>query len=156
MIDHADDSKVVRLIFVVTTLAVLYLSMLSVPAATLFHAEENDMYAVTVDGEEIGLVATREDADRAMAEARRNISGDMEGFVYSDVEMELEGRHLLWGKVTDPEIIIDRLTAALRENEEKELVQKYGVMAIASIGFFLLVLVFGLAYAWRKGALEWK
>ena len=22
--------------------------------------------------------------------------------------------------------------------------------------FFLLVLVFGLAYAWRKGALEWK
>lgn len=35
------------------------------------------------------------------------------------------------------------------------VVQKYGVMAIASIGFFLLVLVFGLAYAWRKGALEW-
>ena len=25
-----------------------------------------------------------------------------------------------------------------------------------SIGFFLVVLVFGLAYAWRKGALEWK
>ncbi|MBQ2554441.1 MAG: NADH-quinone oxidoreductase subunit A [Prevotella sp.] len=36
------------------------------------------------------------------------------------------------------------------------VVQKYGVMAIVSIGFFLLVLVFGLAYAWRKGALEWK
>ena len=36
------------------------------------------------------------------------------------------------------------------------VVKEYGVMAIASIGFFLLVLVFGLAYAWRKGALEWK
>ncbi len=36
------------------------------------------------------------------------------------------------------------------------VVQKYGAMAVASIGFFLLVLVFGLAYAWRKGALEWK
>ena len=36
------------------------------------------------------------------------------------------------------------------------VVNDYGVMAIASIGFFLLVLVFGLAYAWRKGALEWK
>ena len=36
------------------------------------------------------------------------------------------------------------------------LVQKYGAMAVVSIGFFLLVLVFGLAYAWRKGALEWK
>lgn len=35
-------------------------------------------------------------------------------------------------------------------------VKDFGVMAIASIGFFLLVLVFGLAYAWRKGALEWK
>ena len=27
---------------------------------------------------------------------------------------------------------------------------------LLTIGFFLLVLVFGLAYAWRKGALEWK
>ena len=31
-----------------------------------------------------------------------------------------------------------------------------GVMALPSLGFFLLVLIFGLAYAWRKGALEWK
>ena len=36
------------------------------------------------------------------------------------------------------------------------VVNKFGVMALASVGFFMLVLVFGLAYAWRKGALEWK
>ena len=36
------------------------------------------------------------------------------------------------------------------------VVKEYGTMALFSIGFFLLVLVFGLAYAWRKGALEWK
>lgn len=36
------------------------------------------------------------------------------------------------------------------------VVSEFGTMAIASIGFFLVVLVFGLAYAWRKGALEWK
>ena len=36
------------------------------------------------------------------------------------------------------------------------VVKEFGSMALLSIGFFLLVLVFGLAYAWRKGALEWK
>ena len=36
------------------------------------------------------------------------------------------------------------------------VVKDFGVMAMFSIGFFFLVLVFGLAYAWRKGALEWK
>ena len=36
------------------------------------------------------------------------------------------------------------------------VVKEFGAMAIVSIGFFLLVLVFGLAYAWRKGAVEWK
>ncbi|MBR5729042.1 MAG: NADH-quinone oxidoreductase subunit A [Prevotella sp.] len=36
------------------------------------------------------------------------------------------------------------------------VVKEFGKMALVSIGFFLLVLVFGLAYAWRKGALEWK
>jgi len=36
------------------------------------------------------------------------------------------------------------------------VVKSYGVMALLSIGFFLVVLVLGLAYAWRKGDLEWK
>ena len=36
------------------------------------------------------------------------------------------------------------------------VVKDFGEMALLSIGFFLLVLVLGLAYAWRKGDLEWK
>ena len=36
------------------------------------------------------------------------------------------------------------------------VVKQFGSMALLSIGFILVVLVFGLAYAWRKGALEWK
>ena len=36
------------------------------------------------------------------------------------------------------------------------VVKEMGVAALLSIGFFLVVLVFGLAYAWKKGALEWK
>ena len=36
------------------------------------------------------------------------------------------------------------------------VVKQFGPMALVSIGFFLAVLVLGLAYAWRKGALEWK
>lgn len=36
------------------------------------------------------------------------------------------------------------------------VVKQLGLAAIYSIGFFMLVLVFGLAYAWRKGVLEWK
>ena len=36
------------------------------------------------------------------------------------------------------------------------VVKDFGAMALLSIGFFLLVLVLGLAYAWRKGALDWN
>ena len=36
------------------------------------------------------------------------------------------------------------------------VVKDFGVMALLSIGFFLVVLVLGLAYAWRKGDLEWE
>ena len=36
------------------------------------------------------------------------------------------------------------------------VVKQFGSLALVSIGFFLVVLVLGLAYAWRKGALEWK
>lgn len=36
------------------------------------------------------------------------------------------------------------------------VVQGLGVNGLISVLFFLLVLVLGLAYAWKKGALEWK
>ena len=36
------------------------------------------------------------------------------------------------------------------------LVKSLGVDSLLCVAFFLVVLVLGLAYAWRKGALEWK
>ena len=36
------------------------------------------------------------------------------------------------------------------------VVQDLGVYGLVSIIFFLVILVLGLADAWRKGALEWK
>jgi NADH-quinone oxidoreductase subunit A len=36
------------------------------------------------------------------------------------------------------------------------VVQDLGIYGLISILFFLVILVLGLAYAWRKGALEWK
>ena len=46
--------------------------------------------------------------------------------------------------------------AVLAISRADMLIIGVGAMALASVGFFMLVLVFGLAYAWRKGALEWK
>ncbi len=36
------------------------------------------------------------------------------------------------------------------------VVKELGTTALLSIGFFLIVLASGLAYAWKKGDLEWK
>ncbi|MDR1722465.1 MAG: NADH-quinone oxidoreductase subunit A [Tannerella sp.] len=36
------------------------------------------------------------------------------------------------------------------------VVQNLGVAGLVNVLFFLFVLVLGLAYAWKKGALEWK
>lgn len=36
------------------------------------------------------------------------------------------------------------------------VVGRIGMQGLLSIVFFIAVLILGLAYAWRKGALEWK
>jgi NADH-quinone oxidoreductase subunit A len=36
------------------------------------------------------------------------------------------------------------------------VMKSLGAAALASIVFFLFILVLGLAYAWKKGALEWQ
>ena len=35
-------------------------------------------------------------------------------------------------------------------------VQSSGIYGLLNILFFMLILILGLAYAWKKGALEWK
>jgi NADH-quinone oxidoreductase subunit A len=35
-------------------------------------------------------------------------------------------------------------------------VRELGSAGLISISFFIVILVLGLAYAWKKGALEWK
>ncbi|MDR0962506.1 MAG: NADH-quinone oxidoreductase subunit A [Mediterranea sp.] len=35
-------------------------------------------------------------------------------------------------------------------------VQEMGTAGLTGVAFFLFILILGLAYAWRKGALEWK
>ena len=36
------------------------------------------------------------------------------------------------------------------------IVREVGVAGLVNILFFMVILVLGLAYAWKKGALEWK
>ncbi len=36
------------------------------------------------------------------------------------------------------------------------IVQEVGVMGLVNVIFFIVILALGLAYAWKKGALEWK
>ena len=36
------------------------------------------------------------------------------------------------------------------------IVRDLGVAGLVNILFFLVILILGLAYAWKKGALEWK
>jgi NADH-quinone oxidoreductase subunit A len=36
------------------------------------------------------------------------------------------------------------------------IMKDLGAEGLYAVSFFLVVLILGLAYAWRKGALEWK
>ena len=36
------------------------------------------------------------------------------------------------------------------------VMQEMGASGLVVVGLFLLILVLGLAYAWKKDALEWK
>jgi NADH-quinone oxidoreductase subunit A len=36
------------------------------------------------------------------------------------------------------------------------IAKSLGVAGLTAVSFFLVILVLGLAYAWRKGVLEWK
>ena len=96
----------------IAVLAII-VSIFFMPAFVPFEKLGNNMFTVILNNQNAGVVSTPEEAEQYVIEARRRIAAGSEELVLVESDLKVEGKEVLWGKVDDPEQIIENMTQIL-------------------------------------------
>ena len=87
----------------------------------------DNLFIVSLNGEEVGVMGDLEEVDSCLIAARREIAGDSDEMVLADSELTYEGQEVLWGEIDDDSVIIENMAAVLRNSERETLNRSYTV-----------------------------
>lgn len=110
----------------IAILAVL-VSIFFLPSYTTFESTGDNMFTVFLNGERVGTVAHKEDAEKYALEARRQIAADSQELVLVEYDIALEGSEILWGEVDEKEQVISNMAMVLADNVRETMNRSYVV-----------------------------
>jgi len=108
-------------------LAVMLLSFFLMPNYIPIASQGDNLFHITLNGEEAGTVGSRETAQSCLQDARRKIASAAEDMIFIDAQMQLEGEEVFWGRTDSPENVTDRMVSILSGHEERTLTRCYTV-----------------------------
>lgn len=108
-------------------LLAVFASIFFLPSFVPFEKMGNNIFAVVLNNQEVGLVSRPEEAETLMREARRQIASGSEELVLMESNLEVTGSEVLWGKTDEPEQITQRMVEILTPGVKETLHRSYVV-----------------------------
>lgn len=105
----------------------VFVSIFFLPSFVPFEKTGNNIFTVILNGKEVGVVSTPEEAESYMLEARREIASQSEELVLVESDLEMQGSEVLWGKVDEPDKIVDQMAEVLAADVKETLHRSYVV-----------------------------
>lgn len=105
----------------------VFVSIFFLPSFVPFEKTGNNIFTVILNGIEVGVVSTPEEAENYMLEARRRIAADSEELVLVESDLETQGSEVLWGKVDEASAVIEQMTEVLASDIKETLHRSYVV-----------------------------
>lgn len=121
--------KKLRFTYIKLAGGILFVAALFFPSYTKWEDTGDNMFTIYLNGEKVGIVGEALQAEELLQAARKELVSESDELVFMDVDMNLEGEAVLWGKVDNPEEIKERMGAALQANI-KETMQRSYVMKV--------------------------
>lgn len=106
--------KKYKFTYIKSTLFTLFACLLFVKGYTPFEASGENLFHVSVNGQDVGTVESREKAETLLIETRRKIAAQSDELVFMKAELSVEGEAVLWGHVDDEKDVLAGMEAALR------------------------------------------
>ena len=103
--------------FMTVSMAVFALSLFLLPNYVPFGNEEDNLFHVILNGEEVGVVDSEDEAREYLIQARREIAGTSDEMLFINAELEIEGEHVFWGETDSARDVIDSMKKVLSKYE---------------------------------------
>ena len=104
---------------------ILFVAALFFPSYTKWEEPEENMFTIFLNGENVGVVGDTQRAEELLQETRRELVADADEMVFIDVDMNLQGAAVLWGKIDDEEEIKERMSSVLQGNIKETMQRSY-------------------------------
>ena len=125
MIHH--NGKKTEFWFLTVCAFVLLIGLLLFPNYVPFGTGTANMFTVSLNGEEVGVTGSEEEARECFRRARREIAQTSGDPLFIDADLEITGEEVYWGRTDSEGDIVDQMKAVLSRHELLTLQHCYTV-----------------------------
>lgn len=117
--------KRLRYTYMKLTGGILFIAALFFPSYEKWENTEDNMFTIYLNGENVGVVGDSARAEELLQETRRELVSGSDELVFMDVDMNLEGEAVLWGKIDEEKEIKERMRLVLQSNIKETMQRSY-------------------------------
>lgn len=103
------------------------ISLFFVPNYVRFVSNGDNYYKLTLNGENVGVTYSKENAEKLMLEARKEVCSKSDQLVFNRAELSYEGSEVLWGEIDRDSDIKDKMVELISKTVENKLNKAYEV-----------------------------
>lgn len=81
----------------------------------VFEQTDDNVYHITINGTKVGVTNEMEHVEELLIEARKRIASESDELIFIEPDIQLEGEKVLFGKMDDDEILVERMENSLRD-----------------------------------------
>lgn len=101
------------------------ISLFFIPVFVKFEKTGDNIFTVYLNGQEVGIVDSLEQAKNCAIEARRNVALRSNELVLVESDMEAEGQEVLWGKIDSDQSVISKMEKVYANDMKESLHKSY-------------------------------
>lgn len=117
--------KTYAVTFIKMSILVILLNILLFPSLRPIVRGEENLIAVSLQGEQVGYVASVGDAEECLKNARKRLAQESEDMVFSDAQVTYEGQACLFGVISGKKQLTDSMYQVLQKNVRKTRKKAY-------------------------------
>lgn len=117
--------KKYKVTYIISTVFTIFFCTLFLRGYTSFERTEDNFFHVQVNGQAVGTLGNRDEAEELLIQARRNVASASEELVFMEAELEITGEEVLWGQVDDREIVLENMETVLRGSIQETMHRSY-------------------------------
>ena len=111
-----------RMMFVIAVCCLFWM-----PGMIASHESGENYFTIYLNESKIGATDSIDKIDEVMAQARRIIAGDSTELLYAKMDLEVEGKEVIFGKIDSQRTLLNRVAGVLVENSVQTLQRAYTV-----------------------------